>query len=304
MGKVIGSILARPPNPNRIYSTQTLADLERAAAQIHRDQPDILALAGGDGTLHRAITALLVKRHGQSSTKIPEILLLATGTMNNVAATIGATRFSPVALAERVATKLREGLPFDYAHAYPLRVNDEYGFLYGAGMAVNLLERYYADRSTVGGMRGAVVLAEMFWDELLGLLPRRQPKQLLMKPVRATILLPRGHDARFADRELHNGIMVGSIDQVGLNCRALPDAMRVPGHFMVRSAQMTFWQVLNNIGRIWVGWSVPDLVLDATARTTIIEYATPTITQIDGELRPPTMRDVITCGPMLKFIIG
>jgi hypothetical protein len=35
-----------------------------------------------------------------------------------------------------------------------------------------------------------------------------------------------------------------------------------------------------------------------------VEYEQPTVTQVDGDLKPPTTRDVIEICPALPFVIG
>lgn len=303
LGKVVGDILARPPNPQRVYDPRTLAELEETARHIHRDMPNIVAIAGGDGTIHRTLTAILrnlVDAHGAA---LPEILIIPVGTMNNVASALGATRFPPVAFAERIVAKINAHVPLDYVHAYPLRVNGEYGFLYGAALPVHLLERYYAGGTTVGAMRGFQIVAGTLLDELLGLLPFRRSHQLLTKPVHARVVLPVIHGAVANPPTTHTGLMVAAIDQVGVGCRAMPDARKVPGKFMVRSTQLSFLGLIGNLLRIWTGQSLPS-TFDAVTPKVIIEYTEPTVTMVDGDLKPPTTRDVIECGPMLKFIIG
>lgn len=305
LGKVVGDILARPPNPQRVYDPRTLAELEETARHIHRDMPNILAIAGGDGTVHRTLTAVLRNRGDTADVAPPEILVIPVGTMNNVASALGATRFSPVALAERIVEKIRQRTPLDYVHAYPLRVNGEYGFLYGAALPVHLLERYYAGGTTVGAMRGFQIVAATLLNELLGLLPFRQSHQLLTKPVHARIVLPEAADRQGVKPcpTEHTGLMVAAIDQVGVGCRAMPDARKVPGQFMVRSTRLSFLGLIGNLLRIWTGQSLPS-TFDAVTPNVVIEYEEPTVTMVDGDLKPPTTRDIIECGPMLKFIIG
>ncbi|MFH1430667.1 MAG: diacylglycerol kinase family protein [Candidatus Uhrbacteria bacterium] len=302
LGRVIGDILTRPPSPQRVYDPETLEELEQQALKIHRDRPDILAIAGGDGTIHRALTAVL--RHHEKEAALPDLLVLPIGTMNNAAASFGCTKYPPVELAKRVAAKIEQGIPFDYVHAYPLQVNDEYGFLYGSALPVHLLERYYEGGSTTGVFRSLQVVLKAVLDEVIGLLPRQTSHQLLTKPVRAKFILPNGFDdARAHEFVPYTGLMVAAIENVFVGCRALPEARAIPGRFMLRATQLSFWGVIANLIRIWNGFSIP-ATLDAVVPELVVEYDQPTVTTIDGDLNPPTMRDVIRCGPMMKVIVG
>lgn len=69
------------------------------------------------------------------------------------------------------------------------------------------------------------------------------------------------------------------------------------------STRLSFLGLIGNLIRIWTGQSLPS-TFDAVVPEVVIEYAEPTVTMVDGDLKPPTSRDVIACGPMLKFIIG
>ncbi|MDO8425024.1 MAG: diacylglycerol kinase family protein [bacterium] len=302
LARVIGSILSRPPNPHRVYDTRTLAELSAAAQQIQRDAPDILAIAGGDGTVHRTLTAVLTRRE-HSEHPPPPILIVPTGTMNLVATALGITRRDPVAFVQRVTEKVRRGEPLDVVHARPLEVSGTYGFLYGAALPVHLLQRYYAGGTVRGPVRALRVVLEALLDELLGLLPLRASHQLLTAPVRAAIRLPAGHAPPVIASDAYSGIMVGAIDSVGVGCRALPRAMESLDAFMVRATQLSFWGLCGNIIQLFGGQSLPR-TFDAAVASCEIVYDAPTVTTIDGELRAPTLRDTIACGPLLSFITG
>jgi len=70
--------------------------------------------------------------------------------MNNLATTLGLTKHPAVKLAELIAVKIREKLPLDVTPLNPLKINDEFGFLYGTGLPVNFLQKYYEDRKHRG----------------------------------------------------------------------------------------------------------------------------------------------------------
>ncbi|KPJ85924.1 hypothetical protein AMJ57_01250 [Parcubacteria bacterium SG8_24] len=299
LGRVVASILA---TPYRTYEPKTLAELDAVADRICQEETDMVAFCGGDGTIHQNVTRL-IRAHLSNGKPLPEILLFPVGTMNNTATSLGITRYTAPQLAERVRRKIEDGRPFDLAHTHALKVNDEYGFFYGTGLPVNFLERYYADTKRRGPWRAVRVALGAFGDELFSLLTFRKPRHGLIKDLHAKIVFPEGYDPPVAPFMTHRAILAGTIDQIGLGCRALPDAMRERGSFMIRSSRLSFWGIIANSGPLWAGLGIPS-THDAVVGRTVIEYEQPTVCTVDGELKEPSSRDVLECGPLLTFIVG
>ena len=300
LGKVIASILT---TPYWTYSPETLAALDGAAQLLRRDRPDILVIAGGDGSVHQTLSKVLREHERSPGAPLPQILIIPIGTMNTVATTIGLTRHPAVKLAELVAAKIRENLPLDHVHLNPLRVNDEYGFLYGSGLVVNFLQKYYEDREQRGPKRALKVILGALGNEIVSKLTFRKSTHGLLRPVHAKITLPDGYETPVAPDMTHTAIMCAAVDQIGMGCRGMPDARSKPGNFMLRSMQLNFWGLMASVGPLWAGMPLPK-TFDAVVPHLTIEYHEPTVTQLDGDLKPPTMRDVISSGPALSFITG
>jgi hypothetical protein len=333
LGKVIGSILA---TPYRHYDTATLRELDGAVEAIGNDRPDIVAWAGGDGSVHHMVTRL-VHKYADIGAPLPRLLYIPTGTMNNLAHSIDLTRMPAVDFAKMIAAKLeaqRRGanLPFQTAALDPIRVNgDKYCFLYGAGLPVNILHEYEkvgyrcenrdacgfvctwavgtqlkgecpmcghkVAKEGLGPWRAIKVILAAFWS--------RRLRKSLTRPVHARIALPEGNDPPVAPFMTHTGIIVATVDQLGMGMRGMPDAMSRPGHFMLRSTQLTFWGLTlpTTLGALWSGLPLPKS-FDAVVPRLTIEYEEPTVTTLDGEIMAPTFRDTLECGPRISFITG
>jgi hypothetical protein len=300
LGKVIASILA---TPHWTYNPETLSALADSAKELSRDRPDIIVIAGGDGSVHQTLSKVLLEHERSPDTPLPQILIIPIGTMNNLATTIGLTRHPAVKLAELVAAKLRENHPLDVTHLNPLKINDEYGFLYGTGLPVNFLQKYYEDRKNRGRKRAIKVILATLGNEIASLVTFRKSKQILTRPVHAKITLPDGNEPPVAPFMTHTGILCASIDQIGLGCRAMPDARSRPGCFMLRSTHLSFWGLAVSLGALWVGLPLP-ATFDAVVPHLTIDYQEPTIATVDGDMKPPRASDVIGCGPTLSFITG
>jgi hypothetical protein len=300
LGKVIASILA---TPRWTYNPETLSALADSAKELNRDRPDILVIAGGDGSVHQTLSKVLLEHERSPDTPLPQILVIPIGTMNNLATTIGLTRHPAVKLAELLAVKIRENRSLDITHVSPLKINDEYGFLYGTGLPVNFLQKYYEDPKKRGAKRALKVILATLGNEIASLVTFRKSKQILTRPVHAKITLPDGNEPPVAPFMTHTGILCAAIDQVGLGCRAMPEARSKPGCFMLRSTHLSFWGLAMSVGALWVGLPLP-ATFDAVVPHLTIDYQEPTIATVDGDMKPPRTCDVITCGPTVSFITG
>jgi len=59
---------------------------------------------------------------------------------------------------------------------------------------------------------------------------------------------------------------------------------------------LSFWGLAMSVGALWVGLPLP-ATFDAVVPHLTIDYQEPTIATIDGDMKQPRTRDVITCGP-------
>ncbi len=304
LGKVIGSILT---TPYWHYDTATLSELDEAVRRIASERPDVFAFTGGDGSVHQIISRV-VREYLERGIAFPKFLYIGTGTMMVVARSLGLDKMSAVDFARKITAKIEsqqkgEAAPFDTTHVNPLMINNESGFLYGAGAPVNLLREYYKGGEKLGPKRAMKVACVAFWDELKALLTFRRSKKILTKPVHAKVSLP-GFDPPVGPFMTHTGLMVASVEQLGMGCRGMPLARSKPNHFMLRSTQLGFWGLLANLTPLWFGVTPLPSTFDAVVSELMIEYESPTETMIDGEMKPLTTKDVIWCGPSLEFITG
>lgn len=310
IGYVIGRILSQPKNPNKLYDTKTLQDLEGVAEQINRDTDPgkIVAIASGDGGVHHVITRV-VKRHLDGGLDLPDFAIIPVGTMNMVATAIGCNRIimPPKSLAERIRDKLDSGKEFEYVHCRVMKINGEYGFIFGVGLPIHLLESYYDDGSDMrGGPQAAKVIFGSLWRELVAKMTFGRKKEGLLEPLHATVRLP-GHHPPCAPLMSHTAIMASTIDQLGFGCRAMPDALAIgqrEKRFLLRSTGLTYLGAAMMIGQIWAGFSLPDTFDAAVAKAEIGFIHEPSKFMIDGEFKPAVGSVTIEAGPLLRFIVG
>jgi hypothetical protein len=126
--------------------TRDASEATPALAEMVRSGVNVLALAGGDGTLHHAINALA--KIGQGTLWPGTILLLRGGTLNIVARSLGPALDPAEALRAFVCDHASRRLGELPTRSVPLlrvqgeELGDRRGFLFGSEMVKNALELY------------------------------------------------------------------------------------------------------------------------------------------------------------------
>lgn len=116
-------------------STEELVDVAREFKNIGIDY---IAPSGGDGTLHHVVSQF-AKVYVNN---IPPILILRSGTMNNVANSIDLNG-SPESILKRAIQGLNNGSNFKVVQRKTMKINESYCFLFGNGLVSDFLDKYY-----------------------------------------------------------------------------------------------------------------------------------------------------------------
>jgi len=147
----------------QVLSPASLEELRATAATLRAAPPDMLAVHGGDGTLHKVVTAL---GEAFGDAPLPPIAVLPGGTMNVVASSLGIGS-KPIPFLRALADAARAGRPPALMQRRCLRVGEHLGFVFGNGLAANFLEKYYADDG-YGPRRALWLLTRTFFSAIVG----------------------------------------------------------------------------------------------------------------------------------------
>ncbi len=159
-------------NGARVRSATDLDRLDDMTVEIAAAPPHVIAIHGGDGTLHKTLSSLL-KAFMARGVTLPPIAILPGGTMNVVASSLNLLG-RPEAILARLMMAARaadagvapdQALPTLARHC--LKVEDAYGFVFGNGLMANFLEEYYA-KETYGPARALFILGRVFVSGLVG----------------------------------------------------------------------------------------------------------------------------------------
>ena len=185
----------------RVAAPPSLEQLAEEARRVVAESPSVIAIHGGDGTLHRTLSAL-VAAYGVRA--LPPIAILPGGTMNVVASSLG-IRAKP----ENLLAELAAG---------------DYGFVFGNGLLANFLEEYYA-RGSYGARRAAWIVFRI----LLSVLTTGRYARRIFRRFRGRVWV----DGSQLPRTQLTGIGAGTVSEIGfrlkLHHRADDDPERMGG---------------------------------------------------------------------------
>ena len=275
----------------RVFAPKTIEELNAAVAEWRRTPPTVIAVHGGDGTLHKTVTAL---GHAFGGDPLPPIAILCGGTMNVVASSLH-IRERPSVFLRAIVDADRAGRPLETIRRRCMRIGDEFGFLFGSGLAANFLTEYYAP-SGYGPGRAAWLLFRGFFSAIWnGPFIRR-----LFKRFEGSVRV----DGQLLERTAFVGLMAGTVREVGLGFKLVHRADDDPERFGVlaihgrpMSLSIDVWAVQRGRGiSERRAFSAVASQMDVQSKNGAFAYT------IDGDLYRTHEPLAISLGPHIDFL--
>jgi diacylglycerol kinase family enzyme len=288
----------------RVLAAQTLAELESMAAALHETPPDVIAVHGGDGTLHRTVTALGRTWGGDP---FPPIAVLCGGTMNVVAASLRIGE-RPTAFLQMITQAVRTGQPLETLQRRCLRVGDQLGFVFGNGLMANFLGEYYA-AGGYGAARALWLIARTFFSALVGGPFARRVFRRFSGRVRV--------DGNLLERTRFVGVGAATVREVGLGFKLNHRADDDPERFGVLAIHAPPLSLVADLAAVHSGRgvaaarafsavaSVLEVEPDQPDQQRKVDGSTPVGEMsytIDGDLYKAKGTLRITIGPAIAFV--
>jgi diacylglycerol kinase family enzyme len=277
----------------RVIAPLSLDDLMDQAKQLARSPPDVIGIHGGDGTLHRTVAAL-IQAFGNSVERLPPLAILAGGTMNVVARSLGIST-KPERLLAALVKGARAGKPPDTIVRRCLRVGGSFGFVFGNGLMANFLEEYYA-RGGYGAGRAIWILFRTFASALVwGGYARR-----IFRRFRGRVLV----EGQALPWKSLTGVGAATVREVGLGFKLNHRADEDPDRFSVLAIHAGPVTLAADLVPVHRGLGIdPRRAYSAVASTLVIEPDEGEISYtIDGDLYRATGPLEIGLGPPLRFV--
>jgi diacylglycerol kinase (ATP) len=270
-------------------------DIGRVAEEFKKNEIDVLALNGGDGTNHVTLTSF-IEVYGD--TPLPKIAFLRGGTMNTISNSVG-VHGSPGKILLNLVERYYTGQDFDLTERNLLKVIDDgeirYGFIFGCGVVANFLEVYYEGPNPRPASAAALVARVIASAAVGGPTIKR-----VFQPLNVALNL----DGKEVPMKSYPALGASTIEQIGLGfrpfrlCEERPDAY----HLFTNSGEPT--KVAWDLWRLRVG--LPGHTFDDhvvhRAELTCDESFPYTI---DGDMHVSEVAPlVIEAGPRISIIQG
>jgi diacylglycerol kinase (ATP) len=291
--RVAAELQAIVGSAGRLYAPKTLEELDEIAASFRRAPPAVIAVHGGDGTLHRAVSAM---GRAFEAEPIPPLAVLGGGTMNVVASSLG-IRERPAPFLASLAEAARAGRPPELIHRRCMRVGShQLGFVFGNGLMSNFLEEYYGT-GRYGPARAAWLLLRALCSALIGGPFVRK----LFRRFEGTVRV----DGVALERTKFVGLAVGTVREVGLGFKLVHRADDDPERFGVLAIHAPPLALVPDFPAVHAGRGVaPRRAFSAVASTLDIlplpghrmSYT------IDGDLYYADGALSIAIGPPIQFV--
>ena len=274
-----------------MFAPKTLEELDEMAVGLHTAPPSIIAIHGGDGTLHRAVAAL-GKAFGD--TPLPPIAILGGGTMNVVSSSL-AIRQKATPYLSALVEAVRSGRRLETVRRRCLRIGGTLGFIFGNGLMANFLTEYYG-KGEYGPARATWLLLRAVGSAAIN----GPFIHKIFKRFEGTIEV----DGQALERTVFIGFGAATVREVGLgfklNHRADDDVERfgvLAIHGRPTGLLPDFWPVYRGRG------VSPKRSFSAVASTvTITPKAGSMAYTIDGDLYRGEGPLTISVGPHIDFV--
>ncbi len=274
-----------------LWETRNIAELPKVAEDFLRHKLEILAINGGDGTLHLVLSAF-IKVYGDQP--LPKVISLRGGTMNTMTNSLK-IKGRTLSILKQAVEKYRQAEPMRELKQNLLKINDNYGFMGGGGMVANFLDEYYSvphptpwhalklvARATASGLAGTEYARKLF----------------RATPMRVTV------DGRKLDPEEFTGFLGCTIEEVGLHFRPTFRANDQPNHFhFIATTIKPIWMA-PRIPVFWFNrdWVHPKVQHSGVTKGVLVEPIKPFRWTMDGEMYTADLPLHLSVGPTVSVL--
>ena len=273
-----------------VVSTYTLDDVGQAVRDFKRYDVDMIAISGGDGTIHRTIEGLMREYGGD---KLPPLLLLPSGTQNMIPRSFG-IRNNSIATMLLALTRYKHNIPMRIIRRNLLRVNEHFCFFFGVGTPTRYLRAHYA-RGT-SHWHAASLLGIYMWEGI----HNGVKAQRLLEPMKMRVSMD-GEPEIDMDP---NAVFCSFTEEIALHFKLFPRAGWQKDRFEMLATQSHIPATMFALPQLWWGTKrqLPKMHRRMLGSMRML-LDTPEPFTLDGDLYNPVAEYNISPGPELDFVV-
>lgn len=277
-----------------VIETRSPQEVGPALRTLRERGIDLLAVCGGDGTIHHTLTAALRE---YDSTPVPPFLHLRAGTMNTVANGLGVARGTAESLLGRVLEQRRSGAPLRMREKNLIRVCGGYGFIFGCGVVANILGAYYEGGDT-GPRKAAKVVGHWIASAFAG----GDFSKRLLRPAPGRLSVE-GEEVPGPPPTI---VLASTVRDMGLHFKVAYLADRGIDQFHLMAGPVGPFRILKNFPQMLLGrdLSLPQLSVDRLVARARFSPTERVAYVVDGDLYETDGPIEITTGPRLRVVLG
>jgi diacylglycerol kinase (ATP) len=273
-----------------VFETRNLDELPELAERFLKEGIEILAVNGGDGSVHLALSAFIKVYRDRP---LPRLISLRGGTMNTMSNSLK-LKGKTLDICRKAVELYRTRQPIETLKQPLVRLNEKYGFMTGAGLVANFLDAYYSGTGT-GPVAGIKVIART----VASAVTRGPYVQRLFEPARAEI----SADGEAVPFQEFTAFLGCTIREIGLGFTPTPRAYDKEGHFQFVALRLKPLSVILRLHKIYFGKDIihPD-VFSRVAREVVIKPLGNMRYIVDGEIYETDEPIQMSIGPTIEIV--
>ena len=283
-------LIDHAPDKDLVKLPDSFEKMDEAMEFFKSKNIEILAVNGGDGTVHVALCSL-IKIYGNKP--LPKLAILKGGTMNQTATNLR-IRGNSISIFKRVVNVMKKGKGLKTKKLSLLKANDKYGFIFGNGAVCSFMDVYHRSGDPSPLVAGKAVLS------LVGSIIVRGP---IYKEVFSPTIQDITVDNFNFGKQPYLATLISTIPEVGLGFKLMHRATSdyTKAHMIAFHDKA---KIICQIPRAWLGRSLPaDICDDTIGKRFVIERDRPFKYTLDGDFYTSSGSLVINTGPVMDIIV-
>ena len=277
------------PDRDLVRLPDSFEKMDAAMEHFRQKKVDVIAINGGDGTVHVALTSMMKIYQGG---ELPKIAILKGGTMNMTATNLK-LRGNPVAIFRRVVKAYKENPNLNCRQISLLKVNGRYGFIFGSGAVCTFMDLYHRSSNPSPLVAAKSVLAMAGSMLVHGKLAKE-----FFKPTWQEL----NADGFSFGRAPYLAFLITTLPSVGLGMDLTFRAKIDP-----KKAQMIAFRdkakIVPHVLRVWLGRALPPDVADDTVGSRFFINGEKSFRYtLDGDMYSSSGKLVVETGPLLDLV--
>ncbi|MGI6393289.1 MAG: diacylglycerol/lipid kinase family protein [bacterium] len=283
-------LIEEAPDKDLVKLPVSYNEMDLAIAHFKEKEIDILAVNGGDGTVHVALCSLIKIYDGK---KLPKLAILKGGTMNQTATNLR-IKGNSISIFKRIVRAYKEERELKIKKVSLLKANERYGFIFGNGAVCSFMDVYHRSGDPSPLVAGKAVLSTVG-----SIIVRGKIYKEIFTPIRQKLTV----DNFCFGETPYLATLITTIPELGLGFEVMHRAKNdyTQAHLLAFHEKA---KIVSQVHRVWMGLSLPpDVADDTVGKTFAIDCEKPFKYTLDGDFYSCSGKLTVETGPVMDIIV-